>query len=60
MTVVRSAFAKTTVQGIAAMSIIGTACYLAVSGAIDGPSFLGLAIVVAGFYFNKNAPSAEK
>lgn len=59
MTVVRSAFAKTTVQGIAAMSIIGTACYLAVIGAIDGPSFLGLAIVVAGFYF-KSAPSSDK
>lgn len=56
MSIVKS-FGKATVQGILAVGIIGVASALALMGEIDGPSFLGLAIVVAGFYFRN--PSAE-
>ena len=31
--------------------VLGTASYLAIIGSIDGPSYLGLALLVAGFFF---------
>lgn len=40
-----------TVRASLAVLVLGTASYLAVTGSIDGPSFLGLAFVVANFFF---------
>jgi len=55
----RNVFGKATVQGVLALGIMATAATLALTERIDGPSFLGLAIVVAGFYFRQPSPDKE-
>ena len=39
--------------------VLGTASYLAVVGSIDGPSYLGLALLVAGFFFKGDEPKKD-
>lgn len=51
MTAFKGLVNKTTTGAFLATIIIGTASYLAIVGAIDGPSYLGLAILAAGSFF---------
>lgn len=53
MSTLRNIFAKSTVQAAVALAVIGTASYLAIIDRIDGPTYFGLALLVAGFYFGK-------
>ena len=53
MSTIRNLTSKATVQGGLALLFAGTTCVLGVRGDIDGPSFLGLMLLVAGFYFGK-------
>ncbi len=53
MTILESVASQTSVRAVLALVVIATASYLAVIGAIDGPSYLGLAIIVASYFFNK-------
>jgi len=46
MSSIRTAFSKATVSGIAALLLVATLCYLAVTGGVQGETFL--AAVVAG------------
>lgn len=40
-----------TIRALLGILVLGTASYLAIVGSIDGPSYLGLALLVAGFFF---------
>lgn len=40
--------AKSTVQGVLAVMALGTACYLAAIGRIDGAAFLGIVVIAIG------------
>ena len=51
MTTIRSIFSRSTTQSALAFMVLGTTSALAFRGDIDGPSFLGVAIVVVGYYF---------
>jgi hypothetical protein len=55
MSTIRSIFSKSTTQSTLAFLVIGTTAALAFRGDIDGPSFLGVAIVVVGYYFKNTA-----
>lgn len=50
-TIFQSIFAKATVTGVLALIIMTVASTLALTDRIDGPSYLGLALVVAAAYF---------
>lgn len=57
---IRSAIGKTTQQAVFGLLIVVTLCYLAISGAIDGPSFLGVGMLVVGALFGRNLPTGDK
>lgn len=44
MTAFRSAVGKATVQGIMALGLTATLCYLAVTGAVQGETFLAAVV----------------
>ena len=44
MSVLRSAFAKATVQGVMALGLTTTLCYLAITGAVQGETFLAAVV----------------
>lgn len=46
---------KTTQQAVLGLMVIGTACYLAITGALDGPTFLALATPVVLFLYRQPA-----
>lgn len=48
---IRDAIGKTTQDAVWGTAVVLTLCYLAVSGAIDGPSFLGVGLLVIGARF---------
>lgn len=45
-----------TIRAVLGALVLGTASYLAIVGSIDGPSYLGLALLVAGFFFKGDDP----
>lgn len=49
---------KATLLASVALIVIGTASYLAITDRIDGPTYFGLALLVAGALF-KTAPAKE-
>ena len=44
MTGVRAVVAKATVQGVMALGLTGTLCYLAIVGAVQGETFLAAVV----------------
>lgn len=40
-----------TIRAALGFLVLGTASFLAVTDRIDGPSYLGLALLVAGFFY---------
>lgn len=58
MTTIRSVLSKATQQAVFGGAIVGTLCYLAIRGDIDGPSFLGVALLVVGFLFRTRDTAA--
>ena len=51
MTALRTVAGLLRTQSLLAFMLIGTTCYLAYTGAIDGPSFIALAFLAVAFYF---------
>lgn len=60
MSVLRSAFGKSTIQGALALIVIVTGSYLAIIGSIDGMSYLAVMLLVAGHYWPRGAGSDSK
>lgn len=58
MSILKGAFGKATVSGIAALALVGTLCFLAITGQVSGETFL--AAVVSGplgYLFGRAAQS---
>lgn len=55
MTALRQVLGRTTQEAAFGLAIVLTACYLAITGAITGDAFLGLAIVVVGAVYKSQA-----
>lgn len=53
MSTIRNITSKATVQGVLALMSFTTATYLAVIGDLDGPTYFGLTMLIAGFYFGQ-------
>ena len=58
MTFIRTVAGLFSTKSLLAFMLIGTTCFLAYTGAIDGPSFIALAFLAVASYFK--APNAEK
>jgi hypothetical protein len=54
MTTVRSVLGKSTVSGLVVLMFSVTACGLAWTGKIDGPTFVGLLALPLAYLFRQN------
>jgi hypothetical protein len=60
MTGVRAVVAKATVQGVMALGLTGTLCYLAITGAVQGETFLAAVVGSAlGWAFGASKKAGE-
>lgn len=49
-----------TIRAGLGLLVLGTASYLAIVGSIDGPSYLGLALLVAGYFYKGDDPKQKE
>ena len=54
MTALKNIAAKGTVGALIAIALVGTLCFLAIRGDLDGPTFLTVALLPVAYHFGKN------
>jgi hypothetical protein len=59
VTTLRNIVSRGSVQAFVAVALVGTLCYLAIDGKIDGPTFLTVAILPVAALFNKATSKSE-
>lgn len=58
MSTLRSVLGRTTQQAAFGLMIIGTMCVLALRGDIDGPTFVGVGLIVVAYLYKQSDPKA--
>lgn len=58
MNTVKSILIRSTMQAVFGLMIVGTLCFLAIRGDVDGPSFLGVGLAVVAWLYRQ--PNGEK
>lgn len=58
MSAFRSVLGRTSQQAAFGLMVVGTMCFLAIRGDIDGPSFLGVGLIVVGYLYKQTDTKA--